>query len=110
MESLKSVVNSFRVEYSKTPAKLKVLDCFCVYALATAAIQFAYMLTVGSFPFNAFLSGFFCCLGAFVFTVCLRMQSDPANQEFKHLSTERAFADYCVCCLFLFLVVWNFIG
>lgn len=28
--------------------------------------QFVYAVLIGSFPFNAFLAGFFCCIGAFV--------------------------------------------
>lgn len=31
-------------------------------------MQFLYTLLVGSFPFNAFLAGFFCSLSAFVLT------------------------------------------
>ena len=29
-------------------------------------LQFLYVMLVGSFPFNSFLSGFFCSLGFFV--------------------------------------------
>lgn len=32
------------------------------------SLQFLYANLVGSFPFNAFLAGFFCCLSAFVLT------------------------------------------
>jgi len=42
--------------------------------------------------------------------VCLRLQTDPSNPDFKHLSPERALADYCLCMGLLFLVVWNFMG
>jgi len=31
-------------------------------------VQFIYMLLVGTFPFNSFLAGFFCCVGFFVLT------------------------------------------
>ena len=47
---------------------LQVLDLFCVCAVATALLQFVYALLVGTFPFNAFLAGFFCCIGSFVLT------------------------------------------
>lgn len=69
-----------------------------------------YMLLVGSFPFNAFLSGFLCSVGILVFTVCLRMQTNPANKAEFEFSLERAYADYTFACLTLFLIVWNFIG
>ena len=72
---------------------VQVIDAFLVYAFLTAAIQvrhasvlslsivtaacsperessmpmqFLYMLCVGTFPFNSFLSGFFSSLGFFV--------------------------------------------
>ena len=40
----------------------------CKAAHSHGALQFLYMLLVGSFPFNAFLAGFFCSLSAFVLT------------------------------------------
>lgn len=97
-------------------------------------MQFLYMLLVGSFPFNSFLASFIGTLAFFVLTgtlsihglqatavrhaidhvlaaaVCLRMQLNPANTEFKHMSSERAFADYALSNALLFLVVWNYIG
>ncbi|KAG2449252.1 hypothetical protein CHLRE_02g108400v5 [Chlamydomonas reinhardtii] len=107
---LAEIVKAFSDEYKKTPVRVKVLDAFLVYALATAAVQFAYMLLVGTFPFNAFLAGFLSCVGFFALTVCLRMQVDPANKEFSGISPERAFADYCLANLVLHLVVWNYMG
>ncbi|KAL3140513.1 hypothetical protein ABBQ32_005095 [Trebouxia sp. C0010 RCD-2024] len=110
MDALHDILRSFRNEYKKTPIKLQVLDCFLVYTVCTGLVQFAYLLLVGSFPFNSFLAGFFSCLGFFVLTVCLRMQVDPANQDFKKLSPERAFADYVLCNALLHLLIWNYMG
>lgn len=110
MDALTDILSSFRTEYKKTPIKIKVLDCFLVYAVFTGLVQFAYLLLVGSFPFNSFLAGFFSCVGFFVLTVCLRMQIDPANSDFKDMSPERAFADYVLCNALLHLVIWNFMG
>ena len=44
-------------------------------------MQFLYALLVGNFPFNAFLAGFFCCIGSFVLTGgCLpRREVSPAR-------------------------------
>ena len=39
-----------------------------MYALATAAVQVAYMLLVGTFPFNSFLAGVLCSLSFFSLT------------------------------------------
>lgn len=40
----------------------------------------------------------------------LRMQSDPANKDFEGLSPERAYADYVLANMVLFLAAWNYIG
>lgn len=40
----------------------------------------------------------------------LRMQSDPANKDFDGLSPERAYADYVLANMVLFLAAWNYIG
>lgn len=40
----------------------------------------------------------------------LRMQSDPANKDFKGISPERAYADYVLAGMVLFAAAWNYIG
>lgn len=110
MSAIQEIVQAFRDEYKKSPARVKIIDGFLVYALATAAVQFGYMMLVGTFPFNAFLAGFFSCVGFFSLTVCLRMQVDPVNKEFSGISPERAFADYVLANLVLHLVVFNYLG
>ncbi|KAH9608056.1 hypothetical protein KSS87_019843 [Heliosperma pusillum] len=70
----------------------------------------AYMATVGSFPFNSFLSGVLSCVGTAVLAVCLRVQVNKENKEFKDLAPERAFADFVLCNLVLHLVIMNFLG
>eukprot|EP00897_Mesotaenium_endlicherianum_P004779 jgi/Mesen1/4329/ME000022S03621 len=107
---MRSVVHTFYTEYNKTPLKLKAIDLLVLYALLTALVQFAYMALVGSFPFNAFLAGIFSCIGTAVLAVCLRMQVNKENKEFKDLPPERAFADFVLACLVLYLVAMNFIG
>ncbi|KAF8055759.1 DAD1 [Scenedesmus sp. PABB004] len=110
MAAVGELVSTFISEYKKTPAKLKIIDAFLVYALATAAVQFVYMLLVGTFPFNSFLAGLLCSLAFFSLTASLRMQSDPAVKDFEGLSPERAYADYVLACSVLFLAAWNYIG
>ncbi|OQR92618.1 dolichyl-diphosphooligosaccharide-protein glycosyltransferase subunit [Achlya hypogyna] len=101
-------------QYNKnTPRKMKLIDGFLAYVLATGVLQFIYCMLVGTFPFNSFLSGFISTVGVFVLTVSLRMQINPTNAEaFSSAprSAERAFADYLFCNLILFLVVMNFMG
>eukprot|EP00899_Mesostigma_viride_P029618 jgi/Mesvir1/9841/Mv22383-RA.1 len=108
----KDVATTFAKEYTtKTPTKLKIIDCFIGYAVVTCLIQVAYMALVGSFPFNAFLAGTFSCVGSAVLAACLRMQVNEENKDFKDkVSPERAFADFAVCSLVLFFVAINFMG
>jgi oligosaccharyltransferase complex subunit epsilon len=42
--------------------------------------------------------------------VCLRMQVNKENKEFKDVPPERAFADWVVANVVLHLVVVNFMG
>mmetsp|Transcript_33837 Transcript_33837/g.46848 ORF Transcript_33837/g.46848 Transcript_33837/m.46848 type:complete len:111 (-) Transcript_33837:170-502(-) len=110
MSVIHHVISSLNVEYRKIPTRLKVIDLFLVYQFLTAIVQVVYVSLIGTSSFNSFLSGFFSCVGSFVFTVCLRMQVNPENQEFKGISKERAYADYMVCLFLLHLSVVTFIG
>lgn len=94
-----------------TPTKLKIIDAYLTYVFFTGVIQFAYCCLVGTFPFNAFLSGFISCVGSFILGVCLRLQVNPQNKsQFDGISPERAFADFIFAHIILHLVVMNFIG
>ncbi|KAJ4821342.1 Dolichyl-diphosphooligosaccharide--protein glycosyltransferase subunit DAD1 [Rhynchospora pubera] len=104
------LIQSLRKAYAATPTNLKIIDLYVVYAVATALIQVGYMAIVGSFPFNSFLSGVLSCVGTAVLAVCLRIQVNKDNKEFKDLPPERAFADFILCNLVLHLVIMNFLG
>jgi oligosaccharyltransferase complex subunit epsilon len=66
-ESVGSIWSDFRAKYEKTtPKKIKLIDGFLAYVLATGILQFIYCALVGNFPFNSFLSGFVCTVGVFV--------------------------------------------
>ncbi|TKY70061.1 Dolichyl-diphosphooligosaccharide--protein glycosyltransferase subunit DAD1 [Spatholobus suberectus] len=88
----------------------QIIDLYVLYAVCTALIQVVYMALVGSFPFNSFLSGILSCVGTAVLAVCLRIQVNKENKEFKDLAPERAFADFVLCNLVLHLVIMNFLG
>ncbi|KAI3469190.1 hypothetical protein Pfo_025853 [Paulownia fortunei] len=105
-----ALFHSLRVAYAATPTNLKIIDLFIVFAVVTAVIQVVYMAIVGSFPFNSFLSGVLSCVGTAVLAVCLRIQVNKENKEFKDLPPERAFADFVLCNLVLHLVIMNFLG
>jgi oligosaccharyltransferase complex subunit epsilon len=105
MASTGDVVAKFIEAYKSTPKPLKLIDCFLVFIIGTAVIQFIYCCIVGTFPFNSFLAGFMSCIGMFVLTVCLRMQIAGAV-----VSKQRAFGDYVIANLVLHFAVLNFIG
>ena len=75
MATLAGVVTKFYEEYnSSTPKKLKIIDAYLTYIFFTGVVQFVYCCLVGTFPFNAFLSGFISSVASFVLGVCLRLQ------------------------------------
>lgn len=104
---LTDIVSSFRKALSGTPPRVKVLDTFIATALVTLVLQSAYAFLVGSFPFNAFLAGVFCCAGTAVLTLCLRLQISGGQCG---VSDDRAFVDYALAMVVLFLACWCYIG
>merc|ERR1712038_1584129 len=104
-----AVSSKFLNEYvNNTPKRLKIVDCYLTYVLLTGVMQFVYCCLVGTFPFNAFLSGFISCVGSFILAVCLRLQVNPKNKtQFSGISPERAFADFIFAHILLHLVVIN---
>uniref|UniRef100_A0AC34R5Q9 Dolichyl-diphosphooligosaccharide--protein glycosyltransferase subunit DAD1 n=1 Tax=Panagrolaimus sp. JU765 TaxID=591449 RepID=A0AC34R5Q9_9BILA len=98
-------------DYLKTTSsQLKIVDAYMVYILLTGIPQFVYCLLVGTFPFNAFLSGFISTVGSFILAACLRIQVNPENKKEFNIELERAFADFIFGHLVLHLVVMNFLG
>ncbi|EUC50944.1 hypothetical protein COCMIDRAFT_31835 [Bipolaris oryzae ATCC 44560] len=96
---------------TKTPQRTKLLDIFLAFLVVVGALQFAYVVIVGNFPFNAFLSGFSATVGQFVLTASLRIQTNSENKEhFASISHERAFADFVLGSLLLHFFCVNFIN
>merc|ERR1711908_34168 len=113
LKDLSDIARTFETQYaSKTPKLIKIVDCFILYAVTVAALQYTYLCLFGSFPYNAFLGGLFCSLGFAVLTICFRMQIDPTTLSDPDMKAnlEKVFADYCVACVFLFLVAISYVG
>ncbi|PWA43532.1 hypothetical protein CTI12_AA534820 [Artemisia annua] len=104
-DDAQALFKSLRSAYSATPTNLKIIDLYVAFAVFTAVIQVGYLAIVGSFPFNSFLSGVLSCVGTAVLAVCLRIQVNKENKEFKDLPPERAFADFVLCNLVLHLIM-----
>lgn len=96
-------------DYTKSSSiRTRMVDAFCMYAAATAFIQLLYVVLVGSYPFNSFLSSFICHIGLFALGVSLRLQL--TSPDFKSVSAERAYAEFSFCVLVLFFIVFSFMG
>jgi len=70
-------------------------------------LQFAYASLVGTFPFNSFLAGVFCCAGSAVLTLCLRLQISSGQLD---MPVDRAFVEYALAMVVLFLVCFCYLG
>ncbi|KAH7660419.1 CBN-DAD-1 protein [Aphelenchoides avenae] len=111
VEVIDVLVKLYQDYQKSTPSKLKLIDAYMLYILLTGIPQFLYCLLVGTFPFNAFLSGFCSTVACFVLAANLRIQVNPENKDqFSHISNERAFADFIFAHVILHLVVANFLG
>lgn len=91
----------------ETPARIQLLDLYIAFNLVLAALQFVYEKLSGSFPFNAFLSGFYCCVGTAALAIALRVH---ITDKEEHKSEERVIGEWLVCNLLLFLTVFNYLG
>lgn len=87
--------------------RTQVLDIYIGSAVLTIVLQFAYALLFGTFPFNSFLAGVFCCAGSAVLTLCLRLQISSGQAD---MSVDRAFVDYTLAMVVLFLACLCYLG
>ncbi|OAA64809.1 Defender against death DAD protein [Cordyceps fumosorosea ARSEF 2679] len=95
----------------ETTQRTKLIDVFLAFLVVVGALQFAYCVLAGNYPFNAFLSGFSATVGQFVLAISLRIQTATTDKnEFPSVSPERAFADFIVCSLILHFFCINFIN
>ncbi|WVQ82926.1 hypothetical protein IAT38_005062 [Cryptococcus sp. DSM 104549] len=110
--ALQTSLNSLVENYSATiPARVKLIDVFLLFIFASGVLQFAYRLLITVYPFHAFAGGFGSTIGQFVLLAGLRAQVAPGrDEEFKKVSQERAFADFCAASIVLHLFAFNFLG
>eukprot|EP01039_Chlorochromonas_danica_P006452 gene6452-7116_t len=109
MNSLQQVFQRVKSDYLSTKnKKFLMVDALIAYTLATALLQIVYVVLVGNFPFNSFLSGLFCHLGIFTLAVSLRLQL--SSSEFSSVAPEKAFGDFAFSVAVLLFVVFSFLG
>ena len=67
--SILDILQDFYSSYrEKNSLKLRVLDSFIIFNGFILVLQVIYMVLVGSFPKNSFLSGVICCIGTMALT------------------------------------------
>ncbi|WVQ64346.1 uncharacterized protein L199_002508 [Kwoniella botswanensis] len=110
--ALQSSFQTLLDNYQTTiPARVKLIDSFLLFIFMSGVLQFAYRVLVTSYPFYAFAGGFGSTVGQFVLLAGLRAQVAPGRDgEFKEVSQERAFADFCAASVILHLFAFNFLG
>ncbi|KAL7420339.1 oligosaccharyltransferase complex subunit epsilon [Cryptotrichosporon argae] len=110
--AISSSLSTLAQNYGATkPARVKLIDVFLLALVLAGIQQFAYRVVVTSFPYNAFLGGFGATVGQFVLLAGLRSQVAPGRDaEYKHVSQERAFFDFCAASVVLHLFAFNFLG
>ncbi|KAG4302256.1 hypothetical protein PCANB_001506 [Pneumocystis canis] len=106
-----SVLEFYNNYQNHTIQSLKIIDYFIIFLIISGFFQLLYCILSGSYPFNAFLSGFFSTIGQIVLTASLRYQFDPKNTDFgKDISLEKAFKDFIFSSIILHFFVINFLG
>lgn len=110
--NVSALVKSYK---NTTPELCKIVDAFLLFTMMTGVIQFLCLIILGTYPYNAFLSGLGCSCGMFVNggtlianSANLRIQLDPKTKAIQ--SNERAFADFAFSSMVLFAFVVCFIG
>ncbi|KAF1739180.1 Dolichyl-diphosphooligosaccharide--protein glycosyltransferase subunit dad1 [Beauveria bassiana] len=78
------VFQNIYTHYTKeTAQRTKLIDVFLAFLVVVGALQFAYCVLAGNYPFNAFLSGFSATVGQFV------LATTVDKTEFPSVSPER---------------------
>ncbi|KAF9601406.1 hypothetical protein IFM89_019679 [Coptis chinensis] len=101
-----ALFQSLRSAYASTPTNLKViifLPTLQYLVKCCLGLQFLPKICLYDFKKTDVVSFFYA-------EVCLRIQVNKENKEFKDLPPERAFADFVLCNLVLHLVIMNFLG
>ncbi|KAB2635078.1 dolichyl-diphosphooligosaccharide--protein glycosyltransferase subunit DAD1 [Pyrus ussuriensis x Pyrus communis] len=110
-----ALFDSLRLAYSAIPTTLKKsltqFLIFFLYVFKSQIIDLYIGFAVSTTLIQNYSSGLSAsCIGTAVLAVCLRIQANKENKEFKDLAPERAFADFILCNLVLHLVIVNSLG
>ncbi|WVZ12282.1 hypothetical protein V8G54_016812 [Vigna mungo] len=87
-----------------------VLSCVGTAVLADICAQYGTYIPATNICINLVVFFLIIVFPLHCGPVCLRIQVNKENKEFKDLAPERAFADFVLCNLVLHLVIMNFLG
>ena len=99
---IKTVIDKY---LSATSTQAKLCDVFMAFFAYLALVQTLYLIAVGTWPFNSYVSGLFSAVGSLVLLAGLRIQL--VNPE---ISTRIAFGEFLLCNAVLHIAVFNFLG
>ena len=54
-DAFQTLASSYR---KSTPARIKLIDAFLLFLVATGVAQFLYCVLISDYPFNSFLAGY----------------------------------------------------
>ncbi len=104
--SVVDIISEFYSSYKHKYAwKIRLTDSFILFNFTLFLIQVVYMILVGNFPKNSFLSGIICNIGTIAITLCLRAALLNTDK-----SRSRVFIEYLICSFIFYLVIVNFLG
>ena len=93
---------------SKTPKKLKIIDCFLVFNILVLLLNIAFRFVKGPNPLHSILAASFFALGEFALACALRIQL--SSDQFKHVSEKKAFTEFFVGSMILTFFSMNYVG
>eukprot|EP01071_Lankesteria_metandrocarpae_P014976 Lankesteria_metandrocarpae@DN919_c0_g1_i1.p2 len=107
--SLGSIFKNAVKNHKEHSDLVKMLDCFLAVCFYQLFVQFMYYLAGGDHPYNAFVASTFSSLGLLTLGLVLRFQLCVPS-AFPSLSTTKAFGDFVICSVCLFVTVFSLLG
>lgn len=107
---LKTTFDTALTSYrTSTHPKIRMLDNFMLFCLASFILQVLYGVIMGKDPFNSMLAGAFCSLGQFALCASLRVNL-VGNEDFADYSNKKAVFEFILASLLLYLACLCLIG
>lgn len=108
LNSFAGIFEDFKEYYNRQTSLIRGFDAFIVFGIMVTCLQIVYAGITGAHPFNSMVSGICGASGFFILVLSLRLH---LTEDVKSgITPSRAFVDFVLCLLLLFLFVWNFMN